>query len=270
MADAARHFLGIDLGTKVDYSALVALEQTPADGGGLKCYGKVFRRYEVRGVKRWPLGTSYHEVCQDVAALVAKPPLAGCVLVPDWTGVGQGVVEILRNARPSATIRPVYITTGAAVAADGPGFKVPKVELVAAVTRLLESNRLAIPLALPGAKDLAAELRQFRARVNNRGHETFEADWRSRAHDDLVLALAIAAWVGEYRQPFFLRAGGTLMGLEGGPNGAPPASEVTAEDSGAMGRVYTVPGNPHRGKGRVVDLREGAPGWAEWRRRMGW
>jgi hypothetical protein len=269
MADEARHYLGLDLGQKQDPSALVALRQTPAEGGRLKSYGRVFRRYEVRGAKRWPLGTSYHDVCQDVAALVAKEPLAGCTLGVDWTGVGQGVVEILRAARPNATTRPVYITAGTVVSAEGAGFKVPKVELVAVVTRLLESGRLDIPATLPGAKDLATELRNFRARVNNSGRESFEADWRSRSHDDLVLALSIAAWLGEYRQPFFLRAGGMSMGLEGGPHGAPPAAEVTVEDSAAMGRVYTVPADPHK-KGRVVDLRPGAPAWEEWRRRNGW
>jgi hypothetical protein len=45
---------------------------------------------------------------------------------------------------------------------------------------------------------------------------------------------------------------------------------VTVEDSAAMGRVYTVPADPHRGKGRVEDLRPGAPAWEEWRRRNGW
>jgi hypothetical protein len=269
MADEARHFLGLDLGQKQDPSALVALRQTPADGGGLKSYSKWFRRYEVRGAKRWPLGTSYHDVCRDVAALVAQETLAGCTLGVDWTGVGQGVVEILRNARPSATIRPVYITAGTGVAAEGAGFKVPKVELVAVVTRLLESGRLDIPATLPGAKDLATELRNFRAKVNNSGRESFEADWRSKAHDDLVLALAIAAWLGEYRQPFFMRVGGVSAGLEGGPSGAPSASEVTVEDSAAMGRVYTVPADPHK-KGRVVDLRPGAEGWEQWRRQSGW
>jgi hypothetical protein len=86
----------------------------------------------------------------------------------------------------------------------------------------------------------------------------------------LVLALAIAAWLGEYRQPFFMRVGGVSAGQEGGPGGSPPASEVTVEDSAAMGRVYTVPADPHRSKGRVVDLRPGAEGWERWRRQTGW
>src|SRR5262245_64006116 len=126
-AAGACHFLGLDLGQKQDPSALVALRQTPAEGGKLKSYGRMFRRYEARGVKRWPLGTPYHEVCRDVAALVAGGPLAGCTLGVDWTGVGQGVVEILRAARPNATIRLVYITAGTAVSAEGAGFKVPKI-----------------------------------------------------------------------------------------------------------------------------------------------
>ena len=38
------------------------------------------------------------------------------------------------------------------------------------------------------------------------GNEAMTADWRTRAHDDLVLALAIAAWLGEHAvQEFWIR-----------------------------------------------------------------
>jgi hypothetical protein len=41
------------------------------------------------------------------------------------------------------------------------------------------------------------ELLAFRAKVTASANETFEA-WRERDHDDLVLAVATAAWVGEH------------------------------------------------------------------------
>jgi hypothetical protein len=40
------------------------------------------------------------------------------------------------------------------------------------------------------------ELMNFRVKVAASANETFEA-WRERDHDDLVLAVANAAWVGE-------------------------------------------------------------------------
>jgi hypothetical protein len=123
----------------------------------------------------------------------------------DKTGVGAGVLEIIQAAHPNAVIRPILITAGHGVTPDGAGYHVAKVELVAAVTALLESDRLAIPPTIPQAKTLATELRAFRARVTAAGNEKMEADWRSRAHDDLVLALAIAAWLGEHAREVWIR-----------------------------------------------------------------
>jgi hypothetical protein len=69
------------------------------------------------------------------------------------------------------------------------------------VAALLDSERLDIPPTIKEATVLGKELRAFRAKVTAAGNETMEADWRSRAHDDLVLALAIAAWLGEQAPP---------------------------------------------------------------------
>jgi hypothetical protein len=50
---------------------------------------------------------------------------------------------------------------------------------------------------LPLTPVLERELCTFTAKITNAGNETFAADWRQGAHDDLVLAAAIAGWVGE-------------------------------------------------------------------------
>jgi hypothetical protein len=204
--------------------------------------------YEVRGLKRWPLRTPYRTIAADVADLVKGPPLAGCILGVDKTGVGAGVLEIIQAARPNARIRPILITAGHEVTPDGPGFRVPKLELVAVVTSLLDGGRLAIPNTHPDAKTLAKELREFRVKVTAAGNETAEADWRSRAHDDLVLALAIAGWLGEHGTgEFWLRAGGSFL----------PGPAVVIEENAAMGKVVTVPAGPRRG----IDISPGAAGW---------
>jgi hypothetical protein len=194
-AGGARYFLGLDLGQRADFTALVGLMRTEVPGAP---YRARFR-YEVRGVRRWPLNTPYTAVAQDVAALVADGPLAGCTLGVDWTGVGQGVYEIVLAARPNALVRPVYITAGHAVRDEGVRYFVPKMELVGVVAALLDGGRLAIPPTVPQAATLGRELQAFKAKVTAAGNETAAADWRTRQHDDLVLGLAIAAWLGERR-----------------------------------------------------------------------
>ena len=103
----------------------------------------------------------------------------------------------------------------------------PKLDLVGAITALLDSRRLAIPATIPEAKTLGQELRQFRARVTAAGHETMEADWRNRAHDDLVLALAIAAFLGEQGcQTFWVRIGGETFDGNGETIGRPAGPRI--------------------------------------------
>ena len=191
-----RHFLGLDLGQSQDYSALVALrrraEPDPRRPGATAFH------YTCRGIKRWPLGTAYPQIVADVCELVSRPPLAGCLLGVDRTGVGAAVVDLLCQSRPAAHVRAVYITSGHTVSADGRNLNIPKRELVSVVNVLLQTARLSIPPTIPEATTLGRELLFFRATISTSGHEQFEADWRTRAHDDLVLALAMAAWLGEH------------------------------------------------------------------------
>ena len=76
---------------------------------------------------------------------------------------------------------------------------VSKVELVGLVQVLLQTGRLKIVPILKHAELLKAELLNFQVRITPAAHETFGA-WREGDHDDLVLAMAMAAWLGE-RQP---------------------------------------------------------------------
>ena len=57
---------------------------------------------------------------------------------------------------------------------------------------LLQANELKIARSLPDAAVLVDELRNFRASISEAGFASFSA--RSGKHDDLVLAVAIAAW----------------------------------------------------------------------------
>ena len=51
--------------------------------------------------------------------------------------------------------------------------------------------------ALSEAATLARELAAFQVKVSTSSPEEMDA-WREVAHDDLVLAVAVAAWLGEH------------------------------------------------------------------------
>lgn len=68
----------------------------------------------------------------------------------------------------------------------------PKGELVSKLQALLHSGDLRIASSLPDASVLARELQDFRVRFTEAGNATFNA--REGAHDDLVLALALAVF----------------------------------------------------------------------------
>ena len=132
-------FSGVDLGQTTDPSAVVILERTLADDPERE--GKKVAVYEVRHLHRWRLGTGYPAIVSDVVDLFANPPLAGSTLAVDQTGVGRPVVDMLRQARPDAYLRPITITAGHTATSNDRGeCLIPKVDLVAVAVWAGERN----------------------------------------------------------------------------------------------------------------------------------
>jgi hypothetical protein len=156
------------------------------------------RHYAVRHLERLPLGTPYTAICTRLRGMFDKPPRQNGTLIVDQTGVGRPVVELLKRSHLKACIRHVTINVGqSATQADGGGWNVPKKELVSTLQVLLQGRRLKVAQTLPEAETLVKELQNFKAKINlSSATEAFE-DWRERDDDDLVLAVAIAAWQGE-------------------------------------------------------------------------
>ena len=218
-----RFVLGVDVGQLADYTAVVALERVPTGTGELEVdyrapdyttdpstgrrTGPLKERqiphYHARHVERLPLGLAYPSQVAHVAALLARPPLAGQTqLVLDATGVGRAIVDLFR----AAGLQPVAltITGGADVHRERwDELHVPKKDLVGTVQVLLQQQRLKIAASLPTAAVLTEELLGFRQRITAHAHVTYGAgeDWRSAPHDDLVLAVALGAWYGEHLPP---------------------------------------------------------------------
>jgi hypothetical protein len=65
---------------------------------------------------------------------------------------------------------------------------------------LLQSGRLKIANAIPEARLLVQEMLAFRVKITANAYDAYGA-WREGAHDDLVLAVALACWYGEQYAP---------------------------------------------------------------------
>jgi hypothetical protein len=146
-------------------------------------------QFQVGHLERLPLGTTYPAIVSHVGRLLGKLP-AGTELVIDYTGVGRPIYDMFIYSGISPV--GVMITAGTAETQVGQIFGVPKLILVSRLQALLHERRLKIQRELPEADTLVRELQDFRVEFTAAGNLTFNA--RQGRHDDLVLALAIAAW----------------------------------------------------------------------------
>jgi hypothetical protein len=191
---ASSYIVGLDLGQASDYSALCVVERTAAPDPANAA--RRLNSFAVRHLHRWKLGTPYPVIVEDVAALGRRPPLPLSMLAMDGTGVGRAVVDLFRGAKLPLQLVPISITGGDRGGSANGFLTVPKRNLVAVMQTLAQGRRFHIAPGLSDAKVLGKKLQAFRVKVSlTTGNETFEA-WRERDHDDLVLAVALACWLG--------------------------------------------------------------------------
>jgi hypothetical protein len=190
-----RYFIGLDLGPAGEHTALAVLERplmTPRH--------EAKPAYALRHLKRYPLGTAFPVIVDDVQTLLLTPPMPGSILVIDKTGVGQAIVHLFRDQlrkRVRFTYWPVTIAAGIQGETYVNGkMSVAKQELVGTLQVLLQTRRLHVAKTLPETTELVRELEAFRIKPTKLAGEVEEM-WREGPHDDLVLAVALAAWVGE-------------------------------------------------------------------------
>jgi len=184
-----RYLVGLDLGKLRDYTAMTVTERLPAAEEGQE------PQYNVRHIKRFPLGTDYVDIAGDVRTIMQRPPLdEGGELVVDAGGPGVPVIDLLR--RMGLQLVSVSITGGEAVTrASRHEWHVPKQDLCTTVRLLMERDQLHVSNAFPEASVLQSELKGFQMKRTPSSNLTFNA--REGEHDDLVLCLAIALWWGE-------------------------------------------------------------------------
>ncbi len=182
------YVLGVDLGQSPDATAVALIE-----------YEHIHEpHYRLRGLHRFPRGTPYTELADPIKKRIEQPPFKGHLnLAVDATGPGRPVVDYLTQELKPTPLFAITITAGQEVSGGSRKLNVPKRDLIATTSLILEQHRLHIAENMRDTDALIDELLDYRRITNERGTETYAA--ASGRHDDLVLALSLALWLTENR-----------------------------------------------------------------------
>ena len=227
-----RYSVGVDLGQTNDPTAIAVLGKnvappetamfSPVGGspGNRLVEGSVV--YDLVYLKRPKLGTPYDTIARRVADLVCELEPKGAfgelgqvTLSVDGTGVGRGVVDMLRTEfrRRGATSRAVPKVDFRAVSVTGSNtslkrpesrggyWSVPKKELVFPAVASFQQGKIRIAKGIKDRDALVNELRNYKRTTNiATGNVSFEP-WRESDHDDLLFAVCLALWGWQTRAP---------------------------------------------------------------------
>jgi hypothetical protein len=190
--------VGVDIGQLHDPTAIAVIEpaQLPS------------QPHRVRRLRRLPLRMSYPQQAATLAQLLidlhrylvstvdARPRVdqrPSFEVRMDVTGVGRPVYDLLAASlnRPDTRLVAVSLTSGQDTTKAGAEWHVPKNDLVSNLVTLVQRNRLQLSAHDPETPALLAELRDFRGAKT--AADTLQTGARQGAHDDLVIALGLAA-----------------------------------------------------------------------------
>lgn len=191
--DSSYFYVGLDLGQVNDYSALAVIQAVGEPGVDTTSF-------HCRYLRRFPLGTSYPDIVKEVQDLMSRHPLRDqATLVVDATGVGRAVVDLFRAT--SLEFLSITITGGDGVTRHGNEIRVPKRDLVGELQVHLQNYKLKIAEGMPEVDNLIKELMSFRVMINDSGYDSYRSGSET-VHDDLVIALALAAYSArDYTRP---------------------------------------------------------------------
>ncbi len=200
------YVMGLDLGQANDWSALCVNERRVTPDGQIA--------HDALHLERWQ-GERYPEIVRvvrdrvnalrgprpvDTYASQFYPSIRPSVsLVIDHTGCGRPVFDMFLEADLDCQLIGVTITGGQQTTKSDDGFNVPKRILASTLQVVLQTGRFKIAESLRLQPVLTGEMKNFKVKINLLGNESYGAgsEWREDAHDDLVLAAALACWHGE-------------------------------------------------------------------------
>lgn len=199
---AEKYLIGCDLAQTRDFSAVAVLERViefqPVEDAPINYPApKHIPVYHLRELERMR-GLHYTDVVDIVSSFVNHAEIQGeNALVVDITGVGRPVYEMMIDQG----LDPIGVTIHAGwnvtahLSDDGTGYGVPKHDIVAALQVLFQTNRMRFNPDLTHLQTLLEELNNMTLKRTEKGNAQYEAEGSS-IHDDLVIAVGLAAWFG--------------------------------------------------------------------------
>lgn len=193
------YIAGIDLGAARDFTAISVLEVVEAPVVELDApvpkvpdYSKVFN---LRYIERLPLKQDYVAIVDQLSAIVNTPPIRGCTVACDFSGVGRPVFSMMEEVG----LRPigVQITGGVSWTKEGQIFNVSKAYLMSNLLKAIHKRSLRIPPDLPDIEILRSELQDLRTSTSAAGYVRIGAE--TGRHDDLALSLAVGMFVAVHK-----------------------------------------------------------------------
>lgn len=186
--------IGVDLAQARDRTAIAAVSSFQAEEEQAGNRAHRVRHLTLTRLEKLTPGLPYPQQAELIVAVAERlAEHERPTLWVDATGVGRAVVDLVRVASPFP-VRAVTLTGGTEVVAHGQDISVPKVELVAALEVALSTRRLHAAPDLAFASTLDKELRAFSYELSPSGRPLYAG---KGAHDDLVLALALAVFGAE-------------------------------------------------------------------------
>lgn len=191
--------LGLDLGQRLDFSALATTQLTWTENGRCPVSWEIRRvpTLSLLALDRFPLGTDYEEIPEMLAAradMIDAAPRPYHVANPakhtaiDGGGPGAPVVDRVRRCLGQRlNIKPIMITGGKLQSRLGKNYTgVPRRQLISNTLLTLSIGSLKVPTSLALREELEKEFAALSAGGN---HQPAGA-----THDDLVLAVSLAVW----------------------------------------------------------------------------
>lgn len=188
--------ISADLGQANDYTAISIMEKITTGAGVLGFRGEGEIAYHLRHLERPPRGTEYPAVVDRLIEIFHSEQLKkhSRAVVIDLTGVGRPVYDLMVKSGFHYSLNAISITGGGTVNYVDRHYNVPKRDLVTNLQVMLQNGSMRIAKGIKEADALVEELANFQVKISESGHDTYGG--RSGVHDDLVLSVAMAAWLG--------------------------------------------------------------------------
>lgn len=197
-----KYVAGLDLGQLSDRTALSVVERRETGNRWIDEPRPPL--YACRHLQVWHPGTKYTKVLNDTIFILNALDGEAKVAL-DVTVAGEAIAKLFAEniAKLDIATTCFTITGGTQQTGSWNDVRIPKRDLASFLRVLLETERLQIAPNLHHGSDMQKEMQHFKAeKVTN--DDT--VDWRTREHDDLVLATALACWTHDKRQPPDLEA----------------------------------------------------------------